>query len=149
MLMRKTITIKFIHIMNIKQRVYIKGDRDRGDEIIKFLEDLGGSNDFSFTGKNEDSIYFINPNGIIVNNYYIGSEAFSYVKEFYKEIELPRWKPKHGDYYYFINYKGMAMRNTWFNSVNECAMYEFGNCFKTENEAIEARDKIKEILNNR
>ena len=99
--------------------------------------------------KNVNAYYFINPDGIIVNNYSSGSEIFSYVKEFYREIKLPKWKPKHGDYYYFINYKGMAMRNTWFNSVNEDIMYEFGNCFRTKEEAEAARDKIKELLNNK
>ena len=133
--------------MKDKQRVYIKGSIERGDEVIKYLEDLGGHNSHFLNGKNPNAYYFINPNGIIVNNYYIGSEAFSYIKEFYKEIKLPRWKPEYGDYYYFINYKGMAMRSTWFNSVNEYTMYEFGNCFKTFEEAELARDKIKEILN--
>lgn len=28
--------------MEDRQKVYIKGDRSRGDEIIKLLEDLGG-----------------------------------------------------------------------------------------------------------
>ena len=133
--------------MKEEQKVYIKGNPKRGAEVIKILTDLGGNNSHLMNGKNVNAYYFINPNGIIVNSYSSSSEVFSYVKEFYKEVTLPRWKPKEGDYYYFINYKGMAMRSTWFNSVNECAMYEFGNCFKTENEAIEARDKIKEILN--
>ena len=133
--------------MKDEQKIYIKGNAERGNEIIKLLEDLGGKNTFSYKGKNKDAYYFINPKGEIDNETPFPGGVFPYVKEFYKEIKLPKWKPKHGDYYYFINYKGMAMRNTWFNSVNERAMYEFGNCFKTENEAIEARDKIKEILN--
>ena len=132
--------------MKDEQRVYIKGNHKRGAEIIKTLTDLGGKNIYRYNGENDNVYYYIAPNGVIrvVAPTY---EASSFVKEFYKEIKLPRWKPKHGDYYYFINYKGMAMRNTWFNSVNEYTMYEFGNCFKTFEEAELARDKIKEILN--
>ncbi len=134
--------------MKDEQKVYIKGDPTRGNEIIKLLTNLGGTNNLYYTGTDEDAIYFINTKGEIdwTSNSNT-SMILPYIKEFYKEMKLPRWKPKHGDYYYFINYKGMAMRSTWVNSVNEDAMYEFGNCFKTENEAIEARDKIKEILN--
>ena len=134
--------------MKDEQKVYIKGDPTRGNEIIKLLTNLGGTNNLYYTGTDEDAIYFINTKGEIdwTSNSNT-SMILPYIKEFYKEMKLPRWKPKHGDYYYFINYKGMAMRSTWVNSVNEDAMYEFGNCFKTENEAIEASDKIKEILN--
>ena len=118
--------------MKDEQKVYIKGDPTRGNEIIKLLTNLGGTNNLYYTGTDEDAIYFINTKGEIdwTSNSNT-SMILPYIKEFYKEMKLPRWKPKHGDYYYFINYKGMAMRSTWVNSVNEDAMYEFGNCFKT------------------
>ncbi len=135
--------------MKDEQRVYIKGNSERGSEVIKTLEDLGGKNLHSFLGTDITAYYFINPNGIINNSYSCGDNVFSYVKEFYREIKLPKWKPKYDENYYFINYKGMAMRNTWFNSVNEDTMFNFGNCFKTREEAEEARDKIKELLNNK
>ena len=134
--------------MKDEQKVYIKGDPTRGNEIIKLLTNLGGTNNLYYTGTDEDAIYFINTKGEIdwTSNSNT-SMILPYIKEFYKEMKLPRWKPKHGDYYYFINYKGMAMRSTWVNSVNEDAMYEFGNCFKTKEEAEVAKYKIKEILN--
>ena len=47
--------------MKDEQRVYIKGNAERGNEIIKLLEDLGGNNTFSYKGKNKDAYYFINP----------------------------------------------------------------------------------------
>ena len=34
--------------MREDQKVYIKGNRNRGDEIIKLLEDLGGQNTFCY-----------------------------------------------------------------------------------------------------
>ena len=136
--------------MKTEQRVYIKGNLNRGNEVIKTLIDLGGRNICDCCGIYDSSYYYINPDGVIdYANTTDRSAAYPFLKEFYKEIQLPRWKPKHGDYYYFINYKGMAMRSTWVNSVNEDAMYEFGNCFRTKEEAEATRDKIKELLNNK
>ena len=98
-------------------------------------------------GKNPNAYYFINPNGIIVNNYYIGSEAFSYVKEFYKEIQLPRWKPKYDEnYYYFTDMQGI-MVGKWKNNPSDSWRYDFGNYFKSYEEAKTAKNKIKEVLN--
>lgn len=134
--------------MEDKQRVYIKGSIERGNEVIKYLEDLGGRNSHFLNGKNPNAYYFINPNRIIVNNYYIGSEAFSYVKEFYKEIKLPRWKPEYNERYYRISWMGTVVEDKWYGSRNDKSGYKFGNCFRTPEEAEETSNKIKEVLNN-
>ena len=133
--------------MKDKQRVYIKGSIERGNEVIKYLEDLGGHNSYSINGKNVNAYYFINPNGIIVNNYLSGSEIFSYVKEFYKEIQLSRWKPKYDENYYRISWEGRVVDDTWTDTQDEEICYEFDNCFKTYEEAKEASRKIEEMLN--
>lgn len=84
--------------MKDEQKVYIKGDRNRGNEIIKLLEDLGGSNNLYYTGKDKDAIYFINPQGVIDWTHDSNtSRILPYIKEFYKEIKLPRWKPKNNE----------------------------------------------------
>lgn len=132
--------------MEDKQKVYIKGNIERGDEVIKYLEDLGGCNSHHMNGKNANAYYFINPNGIITNNYFSGSEVFSYVKEFYKEIDFPKWKPKCMDNYFYINTMGEVMADTWDEDTDKFR-YKFGNCFKTFEDAKSARSKIKEILN--
>ena len=136
--------------MKDEWKVYIKGDPTRGNEIIKLLTNLGGTNNMHYTGTDEDAIYFIDTKGEIdwTSNSNT-SMILPYIKEFYKEMKLPRWKPKYYENYYFINYKGMVMRSTWVNSVNEDIMYEFGNCFRTKKEAEATRDKIKELLNNK
>lgn len=92
--------------MEDRQKVYIKGDSKRGDEVIKLLEDLGGHNTLSYNGKNEDAYYFINPDGIIDSVFPFRSGAFPFIKEFYKKISLPRWKPKNEESYYFIDDRG-------------------------------------------
>lgn len=133
--------------MKDNQKVYIRGNVKRGAEVIKILTDLGGRNSHSMDGKSTNAYYFINPNGIIVNTYSSGSEIFSYVKEFYKEIKLPKWKPKNNETYYRITWIGEVAEDIWYGSLNDESCYKFGNCFITKKEAEAARDKIKEILN--
>ena len=132
--------------MKDEQRVYIKGNAERGNEIIKLLEDLGGNNTFSYEGNNKDAYYFINPNGEIDWTYDSGG-VFPYVKEFYKEIKLPRWKPKYNERYYSVSWLGRVMSNKWYGTCDDELSYQFGNIFKTREEAELARDKIKEMLN--
>ena len=133
--------------MKEEQKIYIKGNLERGSEIIKMLIDFGGRNSHSLNGRCTNAYYFINPNGIIVNNYLSGSEVFSYVKEFYKEIKLLKWKPKNNVCYYRINWIGEVAGDIWYGTCDDETGYQFGNVFKTRKEAELARDKIKEILN--
>ena len=134
--------------MEDRQKVYIKGDRNRGDEIIKLLEDLGGKNTFYYNGKTEGAIYFINPKGDIDNTSNSNaSMILPYIKEFYEEIKLPRWKPKYDEnYYYFTDMEGI-MVGKWKNNPTDSWRYDFGNCFKSYEEAKETINKIKNVLN--
>lgn len=133
--------------MKDEQRVYIKGNAERGNEIIKLLEDLGGKNTFSCNGKNEDAYYFINPKGEIDSETPFSEGVFPYVKEFYKEIKLPRWKPKYRERYYRMNWRGEVVDDIWHDTQGERLCYEFGNCFETYDKAKEASYKVQEILN--
>lgn len=133
--------------MKEEQKIYIQGNQKRGDEIIKILIDLGGRNSHSMDGKNTNAYYFINPNGIIANSYSCGDNVFSFVREFYKEVKLPKWKPKNNETYYRITWIGGVAEDIWYGSRNDESGYKFGNCFRTKEEAEVARDKIKEMLN--
>lgn len=137
--------------MKKEQRVYIKGDLGRGNEVIKILTDLGGQNTFSYEGKADSGIYFINPAGEIdwTSNSNT-SILLPYIKEFYKEITLPRWKPKNEECYYFIDDMGTIITSIWSKYVDrkDNLRYEFGNCFRTQEEALATRNKIKNFLNN-
>lgn len=133
--------------MEDRQKVYIKGDRSRGDEIIKLLEDLGGKNTFFCNGKNEDSYYFIDPKGDIDNTSSNTSMVLPYIKEFYEEIKLPRWKPKYDENYYYVTDLESIMVEKWKNKLTDDWRYDFGNCFKSYEEAKEAINKIKNVLN--
>ena len=133
--------------MKQNQRVYIKGDPKRGAEVIKFLENLGGYNSYHLDGHNSNNYYFIDPIDETINNIGAPSLVFSFVKEFYKEIKLPRWKPKYNELYYSVSWSGRIMSDKWYGTWDEELSYQFGNCFRTKKEAIKAKDKIKEMLN--
>ena len=134
--------------MRDSQKVYIKGDPNRGAEVIKALTDLGGVNSWSYAGTDEKSLYYINPRGNIeyIYDYEFLPECLL-VKEFYKEIKLPRWKPKYKERYYCINWRGAVVDDIWHDTQDEEICYEFGNCFKTYDEAKAASYKVQEILN--
>ncbi len=132
--------------MEDKQKIYIKGNPKRGDEVIKALIDLGGRNSHSMDGGNVNAYYFINPNGIINNSYSCGDNVFSYVKEFYKEVKLPRWQPEYGECFYYIDIDGTVTKDRWNDTFDNVRCYGFNNCFITQEEAIKARNKIQEIL---
>lgn len=133
--------------MENKQKVYIKGNPSRGNEVIKTLEDLGGRSMGNFDGKSTNIYYLINPDEVIGAVSIFDTLILPFIKEFYKEIKLPRWKPEYAKRFFYINPSGIVGVNVWYDTnVNE-SYYEFGNCFKTFEEAEAARDKIKEILN--
>lgn len=136
--------------MEEKQKVYIKGNTERGDEVIKTLEDLGGSNLNSYFGDDNTGYYYINPNGVIVYASTEESTEYPFLREFYKEIKLsPKWKPEYKERYYRINWRGAVVDDIWHGTQDEESCYEFGNCFRTPEEAREASGKIEEMLNNR
>lgn len=132
--------------MKEEWKVYIKGVQGRGDEVIKTLEDLGGRNIYSLDGHNNGTYYFITPDGIINNTDPLANSIFSFVKEFYTEIKLPRWKPEYGGQYYYIDIDGHITTYKWYDFQDNVQCYKFGNCFRTKEEAEATRDKIKEIL---
>ena len=81
--------------MEDKQKVYIKGDSNRGAEVIKTLTDLGAININSLDGKGENAYYYISPLGFISRVDNFRENMVSILKEFYKEIKLPelkKWK---------------------------------------------------------
>lgn len=67
---------------------YIKGNEQRGAEVIKVLEDLGGVNSNNHRGIRTDCIYYINDESII-DLMPIFSEFGKIIQECFEEIKLP------------------------------------------------------------
>ena len=66
----------------------------------------------------------------------------------YVKPEPKRWKPKDGNGYYVIRSSGIVVYTISHDTLsNECT-YNFGNCFQTKEQAIEAARRVRETLRN-
>lgn len=131
--------------MKEEWKVYIKGVLNRGNEVIKVLTDLGGTNEFLY-GTNEDLLYFIKHDGII-DNVYLSSETAKIIMDSYREIKLDeKWKPKEKQAYWYVDIEGHLANDLFDDSIFDNDMYNFGDCFKTKEEAEIAAKKIKHLL---
>lgn len=58
------------------------------------------------------------------------------------------WKPKLKEIYFFVNTNGETDFNSWFGTDLDNNRYEFGNCFKTREEAQTAVPRVEAVLKN-
>lgn len=82
--------------MEEKKKVFIRGRKDRGQEVIDILTGLGATNANDINCENKDYIYFIDHRNKI-SYAYIDSELGGVVMDNYREIELPKQLWKDGD----------------------------------------------------
>ena len=64
-----------------------------------------------------------------------------------EETPKERWKPEEGEEFWYFEMDGEIHCGNHDNLKLDKDMYNFGNVFRTEKEAEEARDKIKRLLN--
>lgn len=67
--------------------VYLYGNSERGSDVIKYLESLGGRNHRNLDGGEDNVIYFIDNNGIIIKAE-TRKPKYLWVKDHFKEIKL-------------------------------------------------------------
>lgn len=78
--------------MKEEWKVYIRGNKDRGDDVIKALTDLGAANYWEYEGNCTDSIYYIRHDGNIGHLLY-ETEFAQILMDNYRKINLPeKWK---------------------------------------------------------
>lgn len=53
------------------------------------------------------------------------------------------WKPEYDEWYFYVSGYGIVGSNVWINDCIDNGYYEIGNCFKTEEEAKFALEKLK------
>jgi len=82
--------------MEEKKKVFIRGLKGRGNEVIDILTKLGAINTVSRYNDNSDYIYFINHRNEI-SCALVNSEMGAIIMDNYKEIALPRGRWKDGD----------------------------------------------------
>lgn len=65
-----------------------------------------------------------------------------------KKVEKIRWRAEDGKEYCYVGNQGILMVDTEDGHITDKNRYEFSNYFRTENQAKEARNRIKETLKN-
>lgn len=217
--------------MKEEWKVYIKGVPDRGAEVIKVLEDIGGRDSYLRKGEKDDWLYYIDHEGKIDYDY-LESEISKIIMDNYREIKLPekwkdgdilynetnkvfavvkfecnfntdivvpyfvshygkyltkesickrdfrlatkseitqfherlhhslgkdwdaekkrlidlKWKPEIDETFWFISGNNRILSLKWNNSHTDNEFFDFGNCFKTKEEAEAMVEKIKKLL---
>ena len=90
-------------IMEKNMKVWIRGSRDNGPDIIKKLELLGGRNNSGLTAMNRDRIYYINHKSIIDCSCKDG-EIGHLITEEYRELTVKELQEFNaGDYIVDLN----------------------------------------------
>ena len=80
--------------METEQQIYIFGNNNRGSEVIKELEKLGGINKNDYKGNSSHSIYFIDHNNEIATESK-DTELAKVIIKYYNEIKLGPIKKKY------------------------------------------------------
>lgn len=93
--------------MTDEQRVFVRGVKGRGDEVLKMLENRGGEN-YYLDGADPEYLYFINHKGSISLTL-LDSEFGKIIMDNYREIKLSeQWKDgdilinKNADYKFCV-----------------------------------------------
>lgn len=91
--------------------IYIRGDKDRGAEVIKMLIEAGGINQQNCDGRFDDCNYFIEPISDAIRYSIIehNNPIIKFLLEFYKEVELP---VKHDVIFGTDAYNGIGIERT-------------------------------------
>lgn len=76
--------------MTDEQKVFIRGIKGRGDEVIKTLEGRGAKN-YQLDGADPEYLYYINHEGSI-SLALLDSEFGKIIMDNYRELELGQWK---------------------------------------------------------
>lgn len=63
-----------------------------------------------------------------------------------KRVEKIRWRAKSGKEYYYVGNQGILMVDTEGGHIIDANRHNFGNYFRTSEQAEEAAKRIKEVL---
>jgi hypothetical protein len=59
---------------------------------------------------------------------------------------LERWKPEINEWYWKLRDTGVPLELKWTGTKQDWDYYHYGNCFRTNAEAVAARDMVKKAL---
>lgn len=59
---------------------------------------------------------------------------------------VERWKPEINEWYWKLRDTGVPLELKWTGTKQDWDYYHYGNCFRTNAEAVSARDMVKKAL---
>lgn len=129
--------------MSEKKIKAVRGNKERPDEVIKWLISNGATDAINqVTGRHDGSLYFVTPDG--------RADFLSLRFEYLFDVEeLPHWRAKNGEEYWFIDDALDVRCTTEDYSRKHDDRYVAHNYFKTEWEAEEYCDKFIKLLEER
>ena len=139
--------------MEQKQKVWIRGVKGRGDEVIKMLMDLGAKNCDDLAGNDPNRVYSITTDGAIACTR--DGVTIETLKTYCREIKLPeKWvtgyvldtrQPDYGTLYFYIT-SGGDVQAALVKGILDYQRFLIGNFFHTHVEAFDMAEKYKQLL---
>lgn len=138
--------------MEENKKIFIRGCKGRGQEIIDFLTGLGATNANEVGGEDGNTIYFISHKNRI-SFALVGSEFALIIMDNYKEIELPQQRWEEGDilinnnrpncYAVFKKYFVNGTFDAYFTLENKTAHFDATECVEFYHRA--SAEEMKKI----
>lgn len=121
----------------------VHGSKERDEEVINWLVDNGATDAMNqVIGRDEESLYFVTPDG--------RADFLSLRFEYLFDVEeLPRWRAKDGEEYWYIDDALDVRCTTEDYSRKHDDRYVAHNYFKAEWEAEKYCDKFIKLLEER
>lgn len=139
--------------MEQKQKVWIRGVKGRGDEVIKMLMDLGAKNCDDLAGNDPNRVYYITTDGAIACTR--DGVTIETLKNCCREIKLPeKWvtgyvldtrQPDYDTLYFYIT-SGGDVQAALVKGILDYQRFLIGNFFHTHVEANSMAEKYKQLL---
>lgn len=139
--------------MEQKQKVWIRGVKGRGDEVIKMLMDLGAKNCDDLVGNDPNRVYSITTDGAIACTR--DGVTIETLKTYCREIKLPeKWvtgyvldtrQPDYDTLYFYIT-SGGDVQAALVKGILDYQRFLIGNFFHTHVEANSMAEKYKQLL---
>lgn len=121
----------------------IRGNEKRCEDVVTWLEEHGAKDaKHQVEGSCDDRMYFVDPNG----NVECANKKFKYL---FDVEELPRWRAKFDEEYWYIDDAIKVRCTTEELSRIDEDRYVGLNYFQTEGEAEEYCRRIEKILEER
>lgn len=117
----------------------VRGNAGSPERILQWLKEHGAT-EYSVDYKFDNStLYFVCPGGFVSS--LLDSYAFLFDVE-----ELPQWRAKQGERYYYITSEGLISAAIEDGNFDSGMRYNVGNYFPTFENAVPYKDKFTELL---